>query len=77
MSSKDIVLAAAINALAVSHRFGAICTTPGNLCLCGGAERTRTSNQAVMSRHPGWEDSNLQPNDYQPLALDIEQPSSL
>jgi hypothetical protein len=49
--------------------------------LRGGAERTRTSNQAIMSRHrrlggaaiAGWEDSNLQPNDYQRLALSIDQ----
>jgi hypothetical protein len=45
---------------AKSHQFGAICTTPRNLCLYGTAWW-------------GWEDSNFQPNDYQPLALSIEQ----
>jgi hypothetical protein len=38
-----------------TRRFGAICTTPGNLCLRETAWW-------------GWEDSNLQPSDYQPLA---------
>ena len=37
----------------------AFCGTSGNLCLHGNAWW-------------GWEDSNLQPNDYQPLALSIE-----
>jgi hypothetical protein len=39
-----------------THQFGAICRTPGNLCLYGTAWW-------------GWEDSNFQPNDYRPLAL--------
>ena len=43
-----------------THQFGAICTTPGNLCLYGTAWW-------------GWEDSNFQPNDYQPRALSTEQ----
>ena len=43
-----------------NHQFGAICTTPGNLCLYGTAWW-------------GWEDSNFQPNDYQPRALSTEQ----
>jgi hypothetical protein len=43
-----------------THQFGAICTTPGNLCLYGTAWW-------------GWEDSNFQPNDYQSLALSTEQ----
>jgi hypothetical protein len=34
-----------------THHFGAICTTPGNLCLYGTAWW-------------GWEDSNLQPSGY-------------
>jgi hypothetical protein len=44
------------NPRAKTHQFGAICTTPGNLCLYGTAWW-------------GWEDSNFQPNDYQSLAL--------
>ena len=42
------------------RQFGAIRTEPGNLRL------RRTAWW-------GWEDSNLQPNDYQPPALSIEQ----
>ena len=41
-------------------QFGAFCTTPGNLCLRETAWW-------------GWEDSNPQPNDYQPRALSTEQ----
>jgi hypothetical protein len=37
-----------------THQFGAICTTPGNLCL-------------YRTAWWGSEDSNCQPNDYQPL----------
>jgi hypothetical protein len=39
-----------------ARQLGAICTTPGNLCLYGTAWW-------------GWEDSNFEPNDYQLLAL--------
>jgi hypothetical protein len=39
-----------------THQFGAICTTPGNLCL-------------YRTAWWGWGDSNFQPNDYQSLAL--------
>ena len=39
-----------------THQFGAICTTPGNLCLYGTAWW-------------GWEDSNFQPNHYQSVTL--------
>ena len=42
-----------------TQKFGAICTTPGNLCLGGTAWWAR-------------EDSNLQPSGYEPLALTIE-----
>jgi hypothetical protein len=41
-----------------TRQFGAIYTTPGNLCL-------------MATAWWGWEDSNFQPNDYQPLALTI------
>jgi hypothetical protein len=41
------------------RQFGAICTEPGN---------PRLRRTAWW----GWEDSNFQPNDYQPLALSIE-----
>ena len=39
--------------------------------LRGGAERTRTFSQAVMSQYRGPEDSNFHPNDYQSLALSV------
>ena len=42
-----------------TQKFGAICTTPGNLRLYGTAWWAR-------------EDSNLQPSGYEPLALTIE-----
>jgi hypothetical protein len=41
-----------------NQKFGAICTTPGNLCLYGTAWWT-------------WEDSNFQPIDYRPLAPSV------
>jgi hypothetical protein len=39
------------NARTKTRQFGAICTTPGNLCL-------------RKTTWWGWEDSNFQPNDY-------------
>jgi hypothetical protein len=51
------------NARTKTRQFGAICTTPGNLCL-------------RKTAWWGWEDSNLQPNDYQPPALSIEHSGS-
>jgi hypothetical protein len=44
-----------------ARRFGAICMTPGNLCLYG-------------TTWWSWEDSNLQPNDYQPPAPNRDFP---
>ena len=41
-----------------THQFGAICTTPGNLCL-------------YRTAWWGSGDSNFRPNDYQPLALSL------
>jgi hypothetical protein len=43
-----------------ARQFGAIHNEPGNLCL-------------RWTAWWGWEDSNFQPNDYQPPALSIEQ----
>jgi len=46
-----------------TRKFGAICTTPGNLCLYGTAWWD-------------WEDSNFQPNDYQFLTCEVPEVSS-
>ena len=48
----------------IPRQFGAICTTPGNLCLYGTAWW-------------GWEDSNFQPNDYQLLASEVPEVARL
>ena len=47
----------------IAASFGAIRNEPGNLCL-------------RKTAWWGWEDSNLQPNDYQPPALSIEHSGS-